>query len=191
MGSISLSLNDMQKAISIIKVAKPNMQENWYDWVENIVVDDAWNKSAFSIIKEKYLAGSLFEIKDLEGTDDLKRVYDMHKPIRFNSKEYFKIGRGSNSKEYRLNLMLYPIDIVNALEIEVNNKAIPNTYIISCNDRFIIKNMDNIKLKEIKELCEILQLSADYNLYDCSNYDVTNMSRDNILSNLHRFRKLL
>lgn len=191
MENVSLSLNDIKKAISVIKYAKPYMQDNWYNWIEKVVVSDFANRQAFENIKENFIAGKSFEIKIPEGDSELKKVYELDKPIRFLSKESFKIGRGNAVKDFTLNLILTPRDLMNALEIKSNVKGLPNSYIICCKNKFIIMQMDNKKLEMIKELCKILQLSSDYSLYDCSNYDIRNLSEDNILSNLHRFRKLL
>lgn len=191
MESVSLSVNEIKKALAIIGTAKAHMPSNWYNWIETVIIDEPWNREVFNILKRKFINGEEFAIKTWEQDSDLKKIYSLDTNLRFKSKEYIKTGKGKFHKDYHLILSVPILKIVEVLGTPITGRVLENNYIISCANKCLVRQLKGKQLEDMIELCKILQLSDNYHLHDCGQFDIDNMSQEQIIANLHKFKKLV
>lgn len=200
MEQVSLSRKEINEAIQKIQTAHCCMTEDWFDWTEKSIVRTEVNMRSFNELKRKCLARELFLIRELNAPSEIKKMYAPDASLKFSSKEFILIGKGEHTREVRLTLSLPISEIIKVLSPTKNVVEYVtvshiskrrDVYLIVCRDKAIVKRLKDEELNMVLLMCEVLQLSDDYHVYDCSSYDVSALSNDNILSNLHRFRKLL
>lgn len=189
MDYISLSRQDVNDAIDIMKTWKCDANANWFDWIERSLLNNETNRRSFYEIKRKWLNKEEFTIRKSNLITDIKKKYAMDSNIRLTSEEYVEIGNGVKVRECHLHIEIPVVkvaEILNRKKSEVHT----NTYaIVLNNSRVLVKQLVDLDLHYAMMMCEMLQLQGDYHLYDCSAYEL--YDEVSIIRNLQKFKKII
>lgn len=186
---ISLSRQDINDAIDIIQKTKCRVNNQWFDWIENSLLDTETNRRSFQEIKRKWKNKEKFSIRKSNLTTDIKKKYPADSNIRLTTEEYVEISDGFNTKECHLNIEIPVVKIAEVLNRKTS-VVNTNTYAIVLNNtRVLVKQLFDLDLHYAKMMCEMLQLQGDYHLYDCSAYELHDEL--SIIRNLPKFKKII